>query len=428
MKPSQACQAQRGAATLVTVMIIFLVLALMNAYANRSLVFEQRIAGNHVQGSLALETADAGIEWALSQLNGQAIDTTCHPTVGAGSFRQRYLSLDPGTRSISVLPPGSASSAPSASCERASAQNWACQCPDAGAWRGVTVPAPNDPKPGFGIHFEPIGQPGVVRVVSTGCTGAGLADCVAHQGVAGDPMAGIASIRDKFALLSALQMPPAAPLVLRGTLSVGAEGAGLHNSDPRSGGLLMVSGMAVPELPGDRLDSLPGTPGAQALIGSDPTLQASAQADGMFKLFFGMPADKYRAQPAMRALSCNGDCSADIAQAAAAGARMVWIQGSLKLASDHVLGGPDSPLLIVADGSVTLDGPMTIHGLLYARGDVLWSNGSAAPALLSGALISEGGVQISGRVDLWYQRGVMDMLSNATGSFVRVPGSWSDSP
>jgi hypothetical protein len=48
------------------------------------------------------------------------------------------------------------------------------------------------------------------------------------------------------------------------------------------------------------------------------------------------------------------------------------------------------------------------------------------PARLSGALVSEGAVRISGPVDLRYESAVMDLLSNATGSFVRVPGSWSD--
>ena len=51
---------QRGAATLVIVMVLFLVMAMMAAFANRNLMFEQRIASNYYRAGLSHEVAEAG--------------------------------------------------------------------------------------------------------------------------------------------------------------------------------------------------------------------------------------------------------------------------------------------------------------------------------------------------------------------------------
>ncbi|HEY4083182.1 MAG TPA: PilX N-terminal domain-containing pilus assembly protein [Burkholderiaceae bacterium] len=349
---------ERGAGTLLAVMMMFLIMAMMAIYANRSLVFEQRIASNYVRSGTALEMADAGVEWTMAQLNGGDINAACTVSPGSGSFRQRYLLQDAATRSI-TLP----TEVLVASCTHASDQSWNCQCPKPN-FRADGSEA----HPSFGIKFEPVPRPGVLRIVSVGCTSSRLKACMQKNfGAAADQLLGTATVRTELALLSALKNPPTLALT--------------H-------------------------------------AGQDPAV---------FRRFFGMPPDKYRDQPAMRQVSCDGDCSTTIAQAYAAGSRMVWIKGPLILASNLDLGRTDSPILIIADGAITLDGPMTITGLIYARGDFSWNNGSAMPAQLNGALISEGALQTSGAVNLTYQPAVMDLLHNATGSFVRVPGSWSDS-
>ncbi|MFX8047616.1 PilX N-terminal domain-containing pilus assembly protein, partial [Acinetobacter baumannii] len=83
---------QRGAATLVVVMMLFLVMALLAAYANRGLLFEQRIASGFARAALAQEAAEGGVEWALALLNGPAIDENCQPKgVGGQRFADKYL-------------------------------------------------------------------------------------------------------------------------------------------------------------------------------------------------------------------------------------------------------------------------------------------------------------------------------------------------
>ena len=54
-RPGRPPAQERGAATLVVVMVLFLIMALLAAYANRGLLFEQRIAGSYARGALAQE-------------------------------------------------------------------------------------------------------------------------------------------------------------------------------------------------------------------------------------------------------------------------------------------------------------------------------------------------------------------------------------
>jgi Tfp pilus assembly protein PilX len=413
---------QRGAATLVVVMVLFFIMAMMAAYANRNLIFEQRIASNYYRSGVALEAADAGSEWALGRLNGLNVNDSC---TAAGSptqsFRQRYLGVAPASRQLTPLKIGT-----SASCVRvAGLQGWTCQCPVSG-WSDATIAAAAQMQPSFAIEFQPAGRAGVVRVISRGCTGSQTTVCKDDQAATSLQMLATATVRVEAALVSALKMPPAQPLTIRQTVTDGVGALGLHNTDPRSSGLLLQTGGAAPVLADGRLDSLPGTPVQQALLSNDGLL-ATMEPDAMFASFFGMAPGQYRDQPAMRIRQCDGDCMEMLKAAYNQGVRMVWIDGPLNLSSNDVLGSDIGPLLIVADGNVTINGPMVLNGLLYARGDIVWNNPPGGQlGLLNGALIGERTLQVSGRVDLWYRGAIIDALSNATGSFVRVPGSWWD--
>src|SRR6218665_1381241 len=293
---------QRGAATLLVVMVLFFVMAMMAAFANRNLVFEQRIASNYYRAGVALEAAEAGAEWALSLLNGVNIGDACLPANGATtSFRQRYLSIDPATREVKP----NAASTTASDCVRDAANGWVCNCPGSGAWTAsANIAASDRMQPSFGITFVTTtsGRPGVIRFLATGCTSRALSDCNS-QLAARDSSLGKAEVMVDLALVSALKMPPATPLTVKGNVFGGANGIGLHNTDTRSSGLLLLSGRDATGLLEDRLDSLPGTPGAQALISHDIHLQ-TATADAMFSMFFGMTAAPYREQPAARVVTC----------------------------------------------------------------------------------------------------------------------------
>ena len=90
---------QRGAATLIVVMVLFFVMSLVAAYSSRNVVFEQKTSSNLQTANVLQETAEAGVEWAVAMLNSGNITDTCAPNLNPAaptpSFRQRYLTFDP---------------------------------------------------------------------------------------------------------------------------------------------------------------------------------------------------------------------------------------------------------------------------------------------------------------------------------------------
>ncbi|MFY7863849.1 pilus assembly PilX family protein [Roseateles sp.] len=431
MKPSNHRRvsrppAERGAATLVVVMVLFLIMAMMAAFANRNMVFEQRIGSNYYRAGVALETAEAGAEWALAMLNSDAVNQACLTDAGVtNSFRSRYLSISASTR---VVSPIRLDNKPAADCVRTEAQGWVCRCPTT-AWTppAAAPAAAAHMQPSFQVTFpKPIvgNRPGIVRIIATACTSSTLSDCEGVE-IARDAVVGQSVVAVDAALVSALKVPPAMPLTVKGQVILDANGIGLHNSEAKNSyGLLLQTGDGdIPNLQESRLDSIPGTPVHQALLLSDPLLQ-SADAARLFGMFFGMSAAQYSQQPAMRRIRCAGDCGPQLAAAYAKGARMLWVQGPMSINTTTVLGTTSSPIVVVVDGPSTIDAALQMSGLLYGRGPVSWSNTSGLQALLSGALVVEGDLTISGNVDLWYRWDVLEQLKNATGSFVRVPGSW----
>jgi hypothetical protein len=415
---------ERGAATLVVVMVLFLIMAMMAAYANRNMVFEQRIASNYYRAGVSLETAEAGAEWALGMLNGLNINQACLAANPATNrFRDRYLNISPTSRNVAIT---GVAAATVADCVRSEAQGWVCSCPST-AWVAPATPpvAAANMQPSFLVNLSPPwdNRAGNIRIESTGCTGSVAANCSASS-TASDLTLARSIVQIDAALLSALKVPPAMPLTVKGAITLDMTGIGLHNSEPVGNGLLLwTSDDLVPNLLETRLNSLPGTPIQQALVLGDQALSL-ANPEQMFQMFFGMSLQRYVNQPAMRQVTCVGDCGPTLAAAYARGVRLAWIDGPLDILSTTVLGTATSPMLIVADGPVHIDGGLQLTGLLYARGITSWTNTSASPALLKGAMLVDGDLTIGGNVDIWYQAGVMNELKNRAGSFVRVQGSW----
>ncbi|HEY9109323.1 MAG TPA: PilX N-terminal domain-containing pilus assembly protein [Roseateles sp.] len=418
---------QRGAATLVVVMVLFLVMALLAAYANRSLLFEQRVAGNFYRASASLEAAEAGIEWTLAQLNGTAVDNACQPVNAGGQrFADRYLTLDPADRRISYK---SGDTDGIVDCGRnVGADGWSCRCPASDvAHTARPATAGGEQSPSFGIVKMGGGsRGGTLTVRLRGCTTSALDTCrgellnMSTQQVSKNEL--IATL----GLVSAVRTPPATPLVVRGTLDSTGAGLGLHNTDPRSAGMLATLGGDWTGMVDGRLESVPGTSVSQTVVRGDATLQNSADADAVFKMFMGATGARYQQHPALRKLTCNGDCTGTLVQAYNAGMRMVWIDGPLAIGSNRVIGSASDPMLIVASGDVALDGPFELSGMLVTLGRLTWTNAGAAPSVIKGIVLVGGTMRTEGRMDIVYQQLIADNLRNRMGSYVRVPGSWID--
>lgn len=429
-----ARRAEHGAATLVIVMVLFLIMALLAAYGNRALLFEQRIANSYYRASVAQEAAEAGVEWSLAQLNGGAVDGNCTPVATGGTrFMDRYLAISSDDRGIKRASTASAEYV--ADCKKA-AGGWSCQCPALGAWASPTAATGTSVSPSFGvINIQDVtttssrSRGGAFRIRVQGCTNSVVSACRetdtnsrAGQGT---------SIQDvTVALVSAVRSPPAAPLVVKGSVTVtGTGGLGLHNTDARSAGLLYDVGGGVTGFSETRLNSVPGTSSAQARIANDDTLVHDAvdptQPADVFRMFMGATADRYKTHPALRVVDCSGDCGAALTAAYAAGRRMMWVEGNLSLGSSMTLGSASDPVVLVVNGSVTITSAVQVFGMVVARGDVAWTN-SAGTSQIVGMLLAEGDVVTTGAMDIVYLPAIANQLRNRVGSFVRVPGGWTD--
>lgn len=417
--------AQRGAATLVIVMVLFLIMALLAAYANRALLFEQRISTSYYRASVAQEAAEAGLEWAVAQLNGGAVNGNCVPvTTGGTRFVDRYLTVSAEDRGIKQSGAGGVNRIV-ADCMKSST-GWNCRCPALGAWAAPASASGTGITPSFGIYLKritfPVNPGGSMLLQSQGCTNSVASTCETQDSTA-RTSEGSSLLDATIALVSAVRSPPAAPLVVKGNVTVTGTGLGLHNTDPRSAGLLYDVGGTVSGFNDSRLDSVPGTSPAQARISSDSTLTAGGV--DVFRMFMGAPAARYKNHPSLRTVTCSGDCAPDLAAAYTAGKRIMWVEGNLTIESSVVLGTSTDPVVIIATGDITLTGAFQLNGMLVARGNVGWTN-SAGTSLINGMLLVEGNLETSGAMDIAYQQSMANQLRNRVGSFVRVPGGWTD--
>lgn len=433
MRQSAYSLPQRGAATLVVVMVLFIVMALLSAYASRSLLFEQRIASSYSRATLAQDMGEAGIDWAVAMLNGPAIDESCKPADAPTGqrFVDRYLQVDAADRTTSALvfkdPTSKNEDSFQADCTR-TGDGWTCRCPKPDKTRAA--PAAVDGEglvPSFGVRLklDKSARAGVVTLTGTGCTTSVVDQCGDQLENSGKQQ-GRARNAAQLALVSAVRSPPAAPLVATGNLNSAGVGIGLHNTDPRTGGMLFVLGGKVTGgLVESRLESIPGTPTNAAHIEEDNALSAT-DAD-VFRMFMGMKATRYVDRPGLRVVTCGtGNCKTVLQDAYTRGWRMLWVEGDLELGDGANLGSDVDPVVVVATGAVRLEGPLQLTGMLVSLGGLDWVNATALPSLITGAVLVRGAVATDGSVDVFYQQAVADQLRNRLGSYVRVPGGWTN--
>src|SRR5512144_72588 len=91
-------RSQWGGVTLFVVIVMAIAMLATILFTNRTLVFEQRASANQYRATIALEAAEAGLEWGTAMLNkGVKIDASCaNSTVTTDTrFFERYLTIDP---------------------------------------------------------------------------------------------------------------------------------------------------------------------------------------------------------------------------------------------------------------------------------------------------------------------------------------------
>lgn len=422
----QTMHRQRGAAALAVTLLLFFAMCLVAAYANRGLLLEQRASANQYRAAQAFEAAEAGIEWAIAQLNQpQRINGQCLPSADATntSFRERFVHFQVDTGRLEPMGwmSGTTPIALQPACVRGAA-GWSCRCPSNGLPSLETVdPGDGLPHPAFAVQFSAEAQPGLIRITSTGCSSA---DGPCRPGTAGRPDAS-ARLQVVLGLLPGLRVVPTATLTVKGSVDVGTAAVGVHNTDVASGGVTVRAGGA---LIGSalRLTTAPGGAAGASVSGQDAAL-ASIDGDRLFATHFGVDAASWNSHAAVQAIDCRSECAVRVAAAidGAAANRMVSITGDTRLTGPVTLGSAAQPVVLVVAGTLTLSGDVTLYGLAYAT-DIRWDDSSGPQAQVRGALISASAYRGNGTPDLHYDAAVLRALQLHTGSYARVPGSWRD--
>lgn len=419
---------QRGATTLVTVMLLFFIMALVAGYASRNLVLEQRIARQQQAQAASQEAAEQGLQRALMWLNAGKLDQACRPSADASDpladrLADRLLRFDETGR-IGVPPQALGSPQPSDApftllCDRRlDNEAWSCQCPR--SLQPEALQADGQARESMLLRVRPQAAdagPGRVALSIRACAAAS-SDC---RNAAGELP--LAERVQALALLPALKMPPVSALVATGAVQLGS-GMQLQHNHAAQGGVALQAGGGVS---GSR-DGVLGPAGAAA---DDALLEqiaglAALDADALSRQHFGLPLAAQLQQPGLRQLVCERDCSRALAARVAAGHRLLWHEGDLQLDRDLVMGSAEQPLLLLVRGSLRLLGPQRLHGLVFVAGDLEWRNASGVRSLLSGALLVAGDVQAERGASVVYDAATLQRLRERSGSWLALPGGqWS---
>lgn len=435
---------QRGAASLAVVMVLFFILAMVAAYTNRNLVFEQRTSANSYRGARALAAADAGVDWAIGMLNGGVIGNTCTAAGASNDFRTRYLRVEEdGAFTANTWPSTGASAIVQAqpSCSGVEGGGWQCSCP---LGPPAMLNAANSEEPVFVVGFRREPAPngvvalqvracdtvrsGIVTESNVNTKGSCHVNDMIYDLEGGAHKAhltvdAMAMLRVSVGLVSALPVVPSAALTVLGKIDQNA-GTQLNaaNPDPLTG-LALRAGGTIGDPAADIRASGPAGSTAGASSPSEPDLNGLS-ADEFFRTTFGMPQATYMQQPAAVRIDCSSACSAStkLLPAIAAGpTRVIFVDGDLNLDTTTAIGSAATPTMVVVTKNVTVSQPIAFNGVLYVGGDLSWGvNGGLA----SGAVIVAGKYNGSGNAAFAYDRKIVQRINKFYGSFVRVPGGW----
>ena len=428
---------QRGAASLVVAMILLFGMTMVAFYANRGLLFEQKTSANQYRATSAFEVAEAGLEWATARLNEpQKIDTACAPSAPATdkTFRdtvpadtQRGHRLQSGHRHAS---PG-------------------CRIPaERSRWPAVArMPATrasgraNDRT--FAVEFSlSMRDPESVEIRSTAASRTRTSLDGAALRTQSRRFGSSSSCSPRFASHRRQHSPPAA------TSTLGTSTVNIVNTDSSTNGITVNAGQNAHGV-ASRVTSLPGLPPEASVVANDTSLSALNTADptgnAIFRSYFGQSMADYKADPRN-----DGHLRPGVYGICATGAIVLfrrpglrdgsrqrhrerrrtqfWVDAAARVHRRQCagsLGTANNPVLLVSPYAITFTGSTPVFGLLFGAHQTWNVSGGGTPQV-HGALITRDDFNSSGNLTLIYDAGVLRKLRPATGSMVRVPGSWRD--
>ena len=422
--------APRGLGVLSVVLMLLLAASIGVLYLNRGLLFEHRTASNLTQSTLALETAEAGVEWATGMLNSPYdIGADCNfLTTTNLSFRKRYVLTkfaDPTTPTTDVV---SATNA-FPGCKLSTAGR-DCSCPavPAAGSTAVAVVAGAD-RASFTVAFQDVaGDKESVRLTVYACTAQGAA-CSSTNFAAAEGNARVSVI---VKLRPTLRAMPSSPLTCGTTCVVGNANT-IINTDVNTNGVLVNAGTTITSPPSSGLTTLPGQPSANALVGADNSLAALSSSDPtcsnsqMFQAYFGSTIAQYQNSPVTKSIGCSSasDCSSQLTNAYNDGWRAFYFTSDLQLSGNNSFGSQTDPITLVTPNAIKINGNTTLYGLVFSN-SADWNNLGTGSSTIHGAQVSCAGYNSNGSGTLQYDATALSNARRLTGTLVRIAGSWRD--
>lgn len=426
------CKRQRGGATLLVTMILLFSTSIIMLYLNRSILFEQKTSANQMRSTMALEMAEAGMEWATGMLNtAYDIDANCSfLTTTNISFRRKYIQTqwnDATHPTTDVIPatttyPG---------CKINPETNVrTCSCPTVPGSGSATAALGTSVQPGFTVSFSTTSDPEAVRIIVTGCT-AQAGACTPANASNSDATTTVSAILKMRPLLRAA---PASPLTCGTSCQVGGS-YNIVNRDVSTGGILVNAGATITQGNGTSYASIPGQPTANALVGNDSSLSALSSNDAtcsnssMFSAFFGSTIAEYAASPMTKTIPGCGsasDCGSLVDTAYNDGWRSFYFpDGFARNNSSGSLGSASDPVTLVSAAGFDLNGNIDIYGMIFSNSANVNDLGTGT-ADIHGALVTCAAYDNNGNGTLEYDPDVLKGVRRSTGALVRVAGSWTD--
>lgn len=424
---------QLGAAALVVTMLLLFGSSIVVFYLNRSLVFEQKTSANQLRSTSAFEMAEAGIEWATGMLNAPYdIATNCSLLSTTNtSFRRKYIQISfPASTNVAVA----ATTFPG--CKLVGA-TLTCSCPNVVGGSETVAGLGTTVAPSFTVALQDVGDTQAVRVTSTGCTAqAGACKPLTTTAATTGASDATATVSVILKLRPILRAAPSSALTCGTSCAVGGS-YNIINRDVASNGYLVDAGTTITQGNGTSYETIPGQPLANALIASDATLSALANADPtcsnstMFKAYFGSTVAEYIASPATKSIpGCNvaSTCGGLVNTAYNDGWRSFYFPDGFALnnsAPFSALGSSNDGVTIVSPNGVNINGNISLYGLIFSN-DANVNDLGTGTANVYGAMVTCNAYQNNGNGTLSYDPNALGGTGLRPGVMARVPGSWRD--
>lgn len=431
---------QRGAATLLLTMVFLFSTSIIIFYLNRSILFEQKTSANQMRSTMAMEMAEAGMEWAIGMLNtAYDINSSCDLLATTNTpFRQKYIQTkwDDATNPSTNVEPAT-NTYPGC---KINGNSMACSCPEVPPSGNAIAIFGTDVLPGFTVTFSKVENPNnpskyeeeAVRIAVTGCTAQADA-CTPNTSGISDATATITSIVKMRPLLRAA---PAAPLTCGTSCAIGGS-YNIVNQDLTTSGILVNAGTTITAggKEASHFKTISGQPYQNALVGNDSSLSVLSSADptcnnsAMFSTYFGSTIAQYAASPMTKIITgCShaDTCGNLVDTAYNDGWRSFYFpDGFARNNSSGSLGTAKDPVTLVSTSSFDVNGNIDIYGMIFSNNSNINAVGTGT-ANIHGAMVTCADYSNKGNGTLEYDAEVLKGVRRSTGVLVRVPGSWTD--